>query len=435
MKMAKSNLSYDGTTPITPHEYKDVWQKAFDHFNDELFGGQLPDAMIVFARNAHSLGHYAPKRYLSRSGEFTKDEISLNQDGFKDRPDETIAGTFVQQMVSHWQQYHGHDKPKKGYHNKEWAAKMKSIGLYPSSTGKPGGSEIGQHVEHYIIPDGAYSYSYERLAETGWTPTLESAPRAGSKKKGDSKTPFRCRHCGQNAFGKPSLAILCMDCTTEALPNVAVDWRKLQMVTDEALEAQSYDAAEPEPEAPVPWDDTPDAETNGRWPRAKLMQYVGDIVAAEHSGALVLDEADRHQLSNVRSRCTLAIASHEDPVHITQAQADWLDHTVAQIPDRKVAKMIKTVKSRYQKSVKRTEGEQTAAPAKRKPGRPKGSKNKTRAASYDGKAAAPSPEPEQPDRLNEQSTALKAIADRMARKPKRRGRPPGSKNKPKTVAA
>ena len=78
---------------------------------------------------------------------------------------------------------------------------------------------------------------------------------------------------------------------------------------------------------------------------------------------------------------------------------------------------------------------QAAAPAKRKPGRPKGSKNKTRAASYDGKAAAPSPEPEQPDRLNEQSTALKAIADRMARKPNRRGRPPGSKNKPKTVAA
>ena len=351
--MAKSNLSYDGTTPITPHEYKDVWQKAFDHFNDELFGGQLPDAMIVFARNAHSLGHYAPKRYLSRSGEFTKDEISLNQDGFKDRPDETIAGTFVQQMVSHWQQYHGHDRPKKGYHNKEWAAKMKAIGLYPSSTGKPGGSEIGQHVEHYIIPDGAYSYSYDRLAKTGWTPTLESAPRAGSKKKGDSKTPFRCRHCGQNAFGKPSLAILCMDCTTEALPDLKIDWRKLQMVTDEALEAQSYDTAEPEPEAPLPWDDAnrPDAETNVEWREAKLI-------------------------------------------------------------------------------------EQAAAPAKRKrgPGRPKGSKNKTRVASYDGNAA-PSPEPEfEPDRPK-QSTTVKAIADQMVRKPKRRGRPPGSKNKTKSQVA
>jgi hypothetical protein len=249
MKMAKSNISYDGTTPITPHEYKDVWQKAFDHFNRELFDGALPDAMIVFARNAHSLGHYAPKRYLSRNGGFTKDEISLNQDGFKDRPDATIAGTFVQQMVSHWQEYHGHDKPKRGYHNKEWAAKMKTIGLYPSSTGKPGGSEIGQHVDHYIIPDGAYSYSYDRLAETGWTPTLESAPRAGSKKD-SSKTKFTCRQCGQSARGKPSLAILCMDCTIEALPDLKINWRKLQMVTDEALEAQSYDTAEPEPATP-----------------------------------------------------------------------------------------------------------------------------------------------------------------------------------------
>jgi hypothetical protein len=334
--MAKSNISYDGTTPITPHEYKDVWQKAFDHFNNELFGGQLPDAMIVFARNAHSLGHYAPKRYLSRNGGFTKDEISLNQDGFKDRPDKTIAGTFVQQMVSHWQEYHGHIKPTRGYHNKEWAAKMKSIGLYPSSTGKPGGREIGQHVDHYIIADGAYSYSYERLAETGWTPTLESAPRAGSKKD-PSHTPFTCRHCGQKARGKPSLAILCMHCTTDALPDLKIDWRKLQMVADEALvEAQSYDAAEPEPEAPPPWDDTNQ-------------------------------------------------------------------------PD---------------------EGEQAAAPAKRKPGRPKGAKNKTRVASYDGNVA-PSLEPElEPDRLNEKLTA-----DRMARKPKRHGRPPGSKNKPKPQVA
>jgi hypothetical protein len=409
--MAEHPISYDGTTPITPHEYKDVWQKAFDHFNRELFDGELPDAMIVFARNAHSLGHYAPKRYLSRSGEFTKDEISLNQDGFKDRPDEAIAGTFVQQMVSHWQEYHGHDKPTRGYHNKEWAAKMKVIGLYPSSTGKPGGNEIGQRVSHYIVPDGAYSYSYHRLSETGWTPTLESAPRAGSKKK-DSKTPFRCRQCGQNAFGKPSLAILCMDCTIEALPDLKINWRKLQMVTDEDLvEAQSYDAAtSPEPEAPLPWDDQPEAEANVEWPKEKLIQTVGDIVAAKHRSALALDEADRQQLSNLQSRCTLAIADHEDPVHITQAQANWLDHIVAQM-------------------------QQAAAPAKPKRSRRKSAKNNTDVASYDGDAAAPSPELE-PDPLN-------AIANRMAHiqteeqpaATKRRGRPPGSKNKPKSVAA
>ena len=80
--------------------------------------------------------------------------------------------------------------------------------------------------------------------------------------------------------------------------------------------------------------------------------------------------------------------------------------------------------------------EQAAAPAKRKrgPGRPKGSKNKTRVASYDGNAA-PSPEPEfEPDRPK-QSTTVKAIADQMVRKPKRRGRPPGSKNKTKSQVA
>jgi hypothetical protein len=245
-------------------------------------------------------------------------------------------------MVSHWQEHHGHHKPAHaGYHNKEWAKKMKAIGLYPSSTGKPGGNEFGQRVSHYIIANGAYSYSYDRLAETGWTPTLESAPRAGSKKKDESKTPFTCRQCGQKAFGKPSLAILCMNCTIEALPDVAVNWRKLQMVTDEALaEAQSHDAAP-----------SPDAETA-----------------------------------------------------------------------------------------------QLESPANPKRPRPKRSKNKVGLTSYDGNAAAPSANPElEPDPLNEQLASVKAIADRMARiqteqqataaNPKRRGRPPGSKNKPKPAAA
>ena len=59
----------------------------------------------------------------------------------------------MHEMVHVWQ--HAHGKPgARGYHNKEWAAKMKAIGLQPSSTGMVGGKETGQRMMDYIIPGG-----------------------------------------------------------------------------------------------------------------------------------------------------------------------------------------------------------------------------------------------------------------------------------------
>ena len=59
-------------------------------------------------------------------------------------------------MTHVWQ--HAFGKPSaRGYHNKEWAAKMKAIGLQPSSTGMVGGKETGQRMMDYIIPGGAFT--------------------------------------------------------------------------------------------------------------------------------------------------------------------------------------------------------------------------------------------------------------------------------------
>jgi hypothetical protein len=56
----------------------------------------------------------------------------------------------VHEMVHVWQ--HAFGKPSAGgYHNKQWAAKMKAVGLQPSSTGYVGGKETGQRVTHYVI--------------------------------------------------------------------------------------------------------------------------------------------------------------------------------------------------------------------------------------------------------------------------------------------
>jgi hypothetical protein len=92
---------------------------------------------------------------------------------------------------------------------------MKANGLQPSSTGMVGGRETGQHMDHYVIPGGRFEQSYARLAATGWKLNLESAPRPGEQKAPSSRTKFNCSNCGQNAWGKPDLAVTCTPCGME----------------------------------------------------------------------------------------------------------------------------------------------------------------------------------------------------------------------------
>jgi hypothetical protein len=349
----------DKPVAITPAEYSGL-QEAFDLFNKELFAGTLPDVFITYQRKAHSHGYFAPDRFSGRVGKFAKHELALNPDAFIDKSDKQICQSLVHEM--HHVDQHANGKPSsRGYHNQEWAAKMKANGLQPSSTGMVGGKETGQHMLDYIIPGGAFDQSYERLAATGWKLNLQSAHRPGGKGRDPSHTKFICHHCQRHVRGKPSSAVLCMPCTIAALPDVKVDWRNFQMMP----EGQSYETNQPEARTTGP----------GEWTRDKLMQYVGDINVANNDGTLALSEGDQYQLSKLKDCITHAMADHKDRVRITQEQADWLEHFVAQLEQ----------------------------PAKPKRGRPKGSKNKP-TQSYDAT-------------------------------PKRRGRPKGSKNKPKTADA
>ena len=70
-------------------------------------------------------------------------------------------------MVHLWQHHFG--KPgRRGYHNKQWAAKMHEVGLIPSRTGKPGGKQTGQAVTHYIDENGRFAKAWNRLVESGY---------------------------------------------------------------------------------------------------------------------------------------------------------------------------------------------------------------------------------------------------------------------------
>jgi predicted SprT family Zn-dependent metalloprotease len=211
--MPKAKLS----VAITPAVHEKM-QVAVDYLNRHLFDGALPDAFLVFQRRAHSGGHFAPDRYVHRHAkESHQHEINLNPDHFVGRTDEYIVSVLGHEMAHLWE--HVYVKPiKSGYHDAKWGAKMKGIGLYPSSTGAPGGRETGHQMQHYIVEGGRFAEVFAALAKTGWSLDLESAQRPGKRGGPDSKTPFTCPACGAKAWGKPDLQIACIPCGARMVP-------------------------------------------------------------------------------------------------------------------------------------------------------------------------------------------------------------------------
>jgi hypothetical protein len=120
-------------------------------------------------------------------------------------------------MAHQWQQQHG--KPSRtSYHNKEWAKKMREVGLVPSDTGAPGGKEVGQKVSHYIEAGGPFAVACADLLNSGRV-ELAYIERWGDedarKKKAASKTKYTCPGCATNAWAKPATRLICGDCEQE----------------------------------------------------------------------------------------------------------------------------------------------------------------------------------------------------------------------------
>jgi predicted SprT family Zn-dependent metalloprotease len=206
---------------ITPVEYGGL-QQAFDHFNKALFDGALPDVFLTYQRKAHSFGYFSADRFSARGGEFRKHEVALNPDAFVGQTDQQVCQTLVHEQTHLWQHAKG-TAPMRGYHDREWAAKMKSIGLQPSSTGMVGGKETGQKMLDYIISGGRFECAYLDLAATGWKLNLQSAHRpVPTKLPTNSKTKFTCPSCGQNTWAKPNAQLMCLFCFTEFAERLGV---------------------------------------------------------------------------------------------------------------------------------------------------------------------------------------------------------------------
>jgi hypothetical protein len=96
-------------------------------------------------------------------------------------------------MVHCWQRHFG--KVGRGaYHNKEWAARMVSVGLMASDTGEAGGKTTGQRMTHYIIDSGAFDRAAETLLATGFQLHWQSYGfnEEEGRRKAASKTKYTC---------------------------------------------------------------------------------------------------------------------------------------------------------------------------------------------------------------------------------------------------
>jgi len=258
-------------TDPTTQAYAEL-QQAFEHYNVELFDGQIPRCLITMQREKRTYGYYSTQRFVHRDDHTTIDEIAINPAYFGIVPLLEILQTLVHEMAHAWQQHFG-NPGRRGYHNEEWADKMESIGLMPSSTGKLGGSRTGEKMADYAIKGGLFMQATDKLLAAGcqassvdrFSPLVQhkdrlsitstimaalsesvtvvreaalpaqsksvrwqapeqskllSPPIAGNR---SSRVKYRCPRCTTQVRGKPNLKIRCgeNDCADSVFEPIA----------------------------------------------------------------------------------------------------------------------------------------------------------------------------------------------------------------------
>ncbi len=189
---------------ITATEYGGL-QMAFEHFNQALFSGSLPQCMITLSHGKRCLGFHHKDRFRERGGKNVVDEISLNVDLFEERNDREIMETLVHEMCHLWQAAHG-TPSRFGYHNKEWFAKMHEIGIEPEGKGQR--VTTGKET-----PGGLFRKALDELLNTkNYRLKWEAFVMLRSATTKRDKVKYSCDECNSNAWGKPGLYLICGDC-------------------------------------------------------------------------------------------------------------------------------------------------------------------------------------------------------------------------------
>ncbi len=218
---------------------------CYDLFNERLFDGALRGCVLTFEDRGQHFGYYREGGFIGRDGE-RRDEICLNPQFFlASTGDLELLQTLVHEQVHQWQQQFG-TASRRTYHNREWANKMLSVGLIPSTTGKPGGGMVGQKMADYPQEGGRFlqiageilaskelirwykegtvirrAQEYAAMPGGEEIPAMIAAlaatlpPAAETDAKPEAaptKVGYRCPGCKARVWGKPNLSLICGKC-------------------------------------------------------------------------------------------------------------------------------------------------------------------------------------------------------------------------------
>jgi hypothetical protein len=238
---------------IPTTEFYEILQNIYYIFNKELFDDTLPNCLITVQRKKRVMGYFSPNRWVDNQGNKVH-ELALNPSYFTSCNFIEVFQTIVHEMCHLWQFEFG-TPSRRTYHNKEWAVKMESLGLIPSSTGRPGGNKTGQSMNDYpekggvfeslcikLFKDGLFVNWFDRFPEERFISNYESESyetietfendileslyttvaavindivpveevKAMSQVK--QKTKYKCPSCNAAVWGKPNLNIKCNTC-------------------------------------------------------------------------------------------------------------------------------------------------------------------------------------------------------------------------------
>lgn len=237
------------------HSFYQYLEAAYDHFNRALFEGELPICLLTVQREKNVMGYFSKNRWTDSDGKVVH-ELAVNPAYFTRHNLIEILQTIVHEQAHNWQ--HSFGKPSRsGYHNKEWAKKMESIGLMPSDTGSPGGRRTGQKMSDYPITGGAFERAAKSFIRESkglpWVDRYASLKPSCQPRDEDIqikpstdddhdkaddllhvpikelfedlvpeeellaarkkvKSRYSCTHCQTNVWGKPGLKLLCGEC-------------------------------------------------------------------------------------------------------------------------------------------------------------------------------------------------------------------------------
>lgn len=138
-------------------------QSAFDFFNERLFENKLSPVIFTITRKTNVCGYFRKDGWSSEDGKLVH-EIAINPAYFITASPLELYQTICHEQVHQFQ--HSFGTPSRGgYHNTEWADKMRSIGLEPISAN---GKGTGQKVGDKPIPNGAFEQACKDFFKAGY---------------------------------------------------------------------------------------------------------------------------------------------------------------------------------------------------------------------------------------------------------------------------